>query len=684
MSDFKEFKLAIKNQMDRMMSGELYKSDADKEGMKETYLSSFREGDNPIYLERTEHDCNCCNQFLRAGGDILAIIDGVIVSIWDVELSEDSIYAPVAAAMSEYVKSKGIQNVYRHYQRDLGTDYNNVLGEDNSIKTWEHFHYKLPTQYVLPNHDIETHKASVLANVNGLHRGLDEVTLDALDIIIDIIEQDSLYKGIEYLDRVNAIRELKVAYDNTSNASIFMWESAIKIGDLSRFRNSVIGTLLTDVSTGVELGVAVKKFEDKVAPHNYKRSKPIEATAKQKEAAFNTVVGLGLESALHRRHATIDDISINNVKFAGDNAKKSMGVFDLLGTKAVKATPDLDKVEEVSIETFMKTILPKADSLELLVENSHVRNMMTLVAPTDPSAGRLFKWDNNFSWAYNGDMTDSMRERVVASGGRVDGVLRFTHSWNHTGQNQSLMDLHVFLPGHAHSTKKTHDTYGNSLRVGWNAGKHLPTGVVQDVDYTEAPGDSVPIENITFPDMDRLPEGEYVFKIHNWSRRPPCNTGFMAEIELNGTVYSYEYDKPLANKEWVIVARAVLKDGVFTIKHELPLSSKEAWGITTDTFQKVSVVMDSPNHWDGKEIGNKHWFFMLEDLKNPKPVRGFFNEYLRDELHNERKVFEVLGSKLKAEPSDKQLSGLGFSSTQRNHVLCKVRGSFNRTIKINF
>ena len=36
------------------------------------------------------------------------------------------------------------------------------------------------------------------------------------------------------------------------------------------------------------------------------------------------------------------------------------------------------------------------------------------------------------------------------------------------------------------------------------------------------------------------------------------------------------------------------------------------------------------------------------------------------------------------ESSDDQVSGLGFSSTQRNSVIAKVEGSFTRTVKINF
>ena len=75
---------------------------------------------------------------------------------------------------------------------------------------------------------------------------------------------------------------------------------------------------------------------------------------------------------------------------------------------------------------------------------------------------------------------------------------------------------------------------------------------------------------------------------------------------------------------------------------------------------------------------------MLDDCLNDGKARGFFNEFLTDELSAHRKVFEVVGAKMKTEESNNQLSGLGFSSTQRNSVLCKVKGSFNRVVKINF
>lgn len=106
--------------------------------------------------------------------------------------------------------------------------------------------------------------------------------------------------------------------------------------------------------------------------------------------------------------------------------------------------------------------------------------------------------------------------------------------------------------------------------------------------------------------------------------------------------------------------------------------------IDTNKFHKVNVMMMSPNYWDEQGIGNKHYFFMLDDCKNPEPVRGFFNEYLNSELTPHRKVFEVLADKMKTPYQEHQLSGLGFSSTMRNSVIVKVDGTFSRTLKVNF
>lgn len=83
-------------------------------------------------------------------------------------------------------------------------------------------------------------------------------------------------------------------------------------------------------------------------------------------------------------------------------------------------------------------------------------------------------------------------------------------------------------------------------------------------------------------------------------------------------------------------------------------------------------------------MGNKHFFFMLDGCANETKARGFFNEFLRSDLDKHRKVIEMVGSKMLTDNSEKQLSGLGFSSTQKNSLFCKVTGSFTRVVNIVF
>ncbi len=72
----------------------------------------------------------------------------------------------------------------------------------------------------------------------------------------------------------------------------------------------------------------------------------------------------------------------------------------------------------------------------------------------------------------------------------------------------------------------------------------------------------------------------------------------------------------------------------------------------------------------------------MKGCVNPESPNGFFNEFLKNELLSHKRVFEALGGKMRVEPSSDQLSGVGFSSTQRNTLVIRVTGHVNRTIKV--
>jgi hypothetical protein len=391
------------------------------------------------------------------------------------------------------------------------------------------------------------------------------------------------------------------------------------------------------------------------------------------EQARKKIEELGLTSALERRFATIKDITINNIIFANREAHKGMSgdIFDDMVSQVPDKIKNLDKIEEITIDKFISDVVPKADSIEIMMENKHTGNLMSLIAPVDPTAKKLFKWPNSFSWSYNGELTDSIKERVKKAGGNVTGDLCCRLAW----YNEDDLDFHMVEPG------RYEIEFGNKRRKS-------PCGGILDIDANG--GDGImkdPVENIYYTSKNIMKEGIYKLFVHQYNRRKTTDVGFEVEIDFMGTIHHFFYPKPMKTGDIVLVAELKYSHskGIEFIQ-SLPSSNavKEVWGISTNVFNKVSVIMNSPNHWDEKAVGNKHYFFMINGCLNDGKARGFFNEFLTEELNEHRKVFEVVGSKMKTEESQDQLSGLGFSSTQRNSVLCRVKGAFTRTIKINF
>lgn len=667
--NFKEIQQAVNAQINKMQeTGLILTTSIDKDALWDNYLKSFPEGSDPIFKERTEHDCQCCKQFIRNIGHTVAFINGSIETAWDINISDKN-YQAVADSMSSFVKQQAINTIYINKSKNVGVERNFSQDGDQ----FNHFFTVLKPEFVKRKDDIASLKGKAKQNKEVLLRSIEAVSYDALDTVVELIDQGSLYRGEEKKEYLSMVRRVKIAYDEAGNKEAFLWKESLSLGGACAFKNDVMGTLLADISEGKDLESAVKSYESKVAPHNYKRPKAL-ITETMKKKAFERFVELGLSGAEYRRHAKVSDITANNVLFADRSVKPSMGGFDSIGGHSVKSSNvNFDKVEEIKAEDFFNKIVPKSEGIEVFFDNNLQSNLFSLIAPENKEAGRLMAWDNNFSISYNGDVADSMRDRVKAAGGRVDAPARFSIQWNDNNDNHDDLDAHC-MEGDGNLIY-----YGNKRQV------HSSSGML-DVDI-QNPGDKVAVENITWSNLDKMKTGDNKLIVHCFSS-DRAQSGFTAEVELGGEIYSYELSRPLRQDEKIHVATLRKhKDGSIEVVSVLDSnkSSKQIWNINTKHWHKVNMALYSPNFWDGQyDKGNKHYLFVLDNCLNPDPVRGMYNEFLRPELNEDRKVFEHLASSLKAQYNEEQLSGLGFSSTQRKELLVKVKGSFNRVLKVKF
>jgi hypothetical protein len=668
MTAFSPFALAVEQRFRELSKHELYVVGTDNRAFEAVYLASFPEGTNPIHIKRPEHDCNCCKNFLRNIGNVVAIINGDVQTVWDVRAEEP--YATVARSMAEYVRSLPVTDLFRSKQPTYGRKSTRQWNEDQTkvIRVWDHFWGDVQMkQHGSPTPDAP--KGVYRTTVQVFQRGLEELSTYAVDAVLDLIDSKALYKGDEFRRAVVEFSAAKQAYVVTQNKSTFLWANAT--GPASRFRNSVIGTLVTDISSGTPIEDAVRAFEVKVAPANYKRPTAV-ITKKMADDALKTIKELDLEPSLARRFAKLTDVSVKDVLWVNRDSRKYMkgGLEDILAS-ATKAKPvDTSKAQDISIADFMEKVLPSATELSVFFDSQLQQNLMTITAPVYEDTNRLFKWTNDFAWSYTGNLADSnIKERVKRAGGNVTSAkLRISLSWS----NLDDLDIHVVEPN------------GTLIYFGAKKGRYGEL----DVDMNAGFGSTrEAVENVAFT---KVPDGSYKVKVNNYNQRETSNVGFVVEVESEGKVYHLTHQAGLRGRDTNETATLIVQDGkVVDIKAGpgivLGGLSQGKWGVRTEEFAPVSTVMLSPNYWGDNSVGNKHTFFVLKDCKADEPMRGFYNEFLSSNLDKHRKVFEVLGNKTMCQPTDEQLSGLGFSSTKGDKVTVKVvSGSAQRAYTISF
>ena len=714
-----ELSKKLQAQFDIMCAtGKLFRSNVPGSKVWETYLESFPPELNPVFRapDSTTHNCNLCNNFIRRYGNIIAInSDGNIISIFS-DLGDVGEYNDSVAACYTLLEDSQIQDVFfetynslqslpyescsktntkfrlgieknvKRYTKEEAELYGVV--KPNEIRKFYHMHLDLPKQFVdMSGNSIEQVTAFYRDKYSVFKRAMEEIPLDTLILVKDLINQGSLLDGTAHLHVVQEFIQImkKQQLESPNRSNSWYWVNSYALDErVAKFKNTLIGTLCSEIAEGLELNKACENWNKRVDPINYhKASAPI--TKKQIEEAKKFVQENGYEESFNRRLVTLDDIKASEILHmnSGDGKVKELSIFDTVkpsGSGRHKRS-EFDKVEEVSIDKFMKDILPGCSSVELFLENRMQGNLVTMTKSIADSAKQITKWNGiatNYSWTFNGNLAGKsmIKDAVKSRGGNVDSIVRVSLFFPDTTDDY---DLHLIEPNR-------HIIYYQNLR------KRSRLGGMLDLDAQGVDGhQSVEkrVENITYADKSLMTFGNYVIRVHNYSGRG-LHTKFKLEIEIEGEITVLELKNKIALNRVNAVTIQYTSQGfnIIPSEHIVVVSSnsisKNLWNIETNQFHKVNLVCKSPNHWGNNEVGNLHYMFMLDGCKTDTPVRGFHNENLLPELLKHRKVLEVLGNSSLIEPTEQQLSGVGFNATVKDEAIVKLQGTHKRMLKIKF
>lgn len=613
-----------------------------------TYLENIEPDDNPVFRERRYFDGTYDHNFIRRVGNLAMITpDYKLVSLWDFESS--TLFENAREALSNAIHNGQIVDIYLEKERIAGHKPN--ADNENPNIIWEHYYVELPDKLVNTK-DIDTKKHEARDAHDVLKRTVQEVNIEDLHTVIDLIQENNLYRGQEFLSNLQKWVALKEDYDKNPSEE-YLWFNAIKHGRSVGYRSTVIGTLISDLYDGTDLETAIKLYESKVAPHNYKRPKSI-VTTKMVEDAKETLEKLGFLESIYRRAAKLTDIPADKILFTSQE-QKALNVFDDM-TKDSKASTKKTKIEdakEMSIKDLLAE-LKDLQKLELLPTNALQANQLVLTEAVIQDAPSPFLWSNTLSWAYiNSDTADAVTIRVKNAGGNVDGDVRVSLSWD----NKDDLDLSVRIAGYSKIYFGNRQAFGGELDV--------------DANVTEIMDE--PVENIFWHSTYDLPNGTYQVIVDNYRKRTNDKPGFTLQFATTEGIQTFTYaDNDVNHKHLLTFEKSNGSVQLTYIHNQLKIQNKS---ISADKFIEVKHVLMSPNTWE-KEIGNKHFILLTDGIEVNEPVRGFFNEQLNSQLTPHRKVTEILGSKLKIQPvefeSNDVAKGYGFSETMDANLILRL------------
>ena len=434
------------------LRGPLFTTDAS--GLFEAYLAGIpgetRQREKCAYSRemitfytgpRQHYNCRHCRQFIeRYCGLVTIEPDGRIVpALWVGEVLRDrprffaeSVTGMYAAIAVRPVKVTG---VFVNSESVWGTPHNVAGPGSKCVGTrWTHLH-GTPDETKICNPTLRRHSmesadqraAELKQDFILLKKTLADVPTAALVQAVRVLESDEVQRAEKALGAAKWLLDLSERTSRSgrtdTNRNLVWLAVATAPPGFCHSKNNVLGPLLDDIREGRDFNSMRRRWNEKMDPLQYQRAQ-VAPNNGQIEAANRLFEKMGLESALARRYATLDDV----VKFEwhwtdslddlADNAEspKTGRAFDHLRQKPAGVKPVELPPKAMTWQRFAEEILHSSR------QSSPVRTIEVqltggsqpfygLTTACDPASKPMLQWDGLLGeWRDDGDRPLSIQD----------------------------------------------------------------------------------------------------------------------------------------------------------------------------------------------------------------------------------------------------------------------------------
>jgi hypothetical protein len=438
----------------------------------------------PAELRQT-YNCSACRHFMRRSGGLAVLDDdgALAPAMWPEEPIEGP-FAPAVHALWRTVRQSKITGPFLTSDSVLGTP---ITGQ------WSHFAVHVSAD-MLFRHPLKTARQAMAEKREDfklLKTALAEFSIDTVRSAVHLLSNgDALYRSEKVLGVAQWLLDLIDDLRGQRHYENLIWRAvAAAPPGFCHIRSTMIGTLLADIQSGLDIDDIRRSFAAKMSPLQYQRptAAPSSGQIAQAEKAVETLAAAG---AFKRRFAKLEDIEAiwkpapKRDQPAGEGLFASVKPASKKGTKRVGNSLPAP-TSRITWEKFRRKVLPDAKKIEYYTGHGTPLPFINLTTAVDPGAPPILQWDsderrNPVGWfVYSGGMRPGKFNLSTGSWVNVSAICLLPPMWHdeehfaHQGKGAILLldgarDLHytkgaIFFPeqlrSEYHQYRKTLEAY---------------------------------------------------------------------------------------------------------------------------------------------------------------------------------------------------------------------------------